>query len=200
MSDTRTGDTNPYGAVTTLRKTIKGVAFTTHAWSAGFAFDTLPKLLRIASGPAGLTVDLLRSAMLGGSIAHANISGEEVRAGLCALAQEAVDVGGSAFLKELLGNTVMEAQGGQPAAKLDLAFDTVFQRRLGLAVEVLAWVLEVNLVPFEGGAQRPQLLGSLTTWLQKWQAASPASPPEATSPPSDTSGSESQESGEPPPA
>lgn len=189
---------NLFGTQTSFRKTIDGRVWVTHLWPAGVAFDTLPKLVALSSGPASLVVGVIRSMMTGDGVEGAEISGTEVREGLLALSREIVTQGGSDMLKTMLESTLLQPLGDKAGANAGHDFDVVFQGRLGLAIDLTLWVLEVNLRPLASAGKRQGLQAKAISWLAKLAPESPPTPTSSTSPTADKpSGSASPASGKP---
>lgn len=135
----------PLGRETVHHTEIGGYRWSLNLYPAGEGFDHLPYLLKVASGPSGVVVDFIRGA-IAGSIDAAETTGREIREGLTHLAEQLVQHGGARKVKELLKHVTVETEAGEKSANAE--FDTVFQGRYGLLLQVLAWTLEVNYAPF----------------------------------------------------
>lgn len=188
---TETPEFNAYGVKTHHTKAMGGGTFETTLYPAGEAIDLMPFLIAISSGPAGIITDVLRSMVSMGDLMAGDTSGREVREGLLSLSEQIVKHGGSAKLKEILAHTRYQHPGDAAIAHCGQHMDTVFQGRVGLLIQVVAWVLEVNYAPFSkdgqsqwGMARLTQLAGKSQGVLGKWLR-------DLTSPPESGSGSES---------
>lgn len=187
-------DTNIYGVKTTHRKQFGALTFETRLLPAGEAVDLLPVLIALASGPGGVVLDVLRSALAASDLASADVSGASVRDGLLALSREIVAQGGSGRVRQMLAHTdLLMASGARVSVSAE--FDDLFRGRPALVFEVLGWVLEVNFAPLDAGGQRPALLSRLTQWGAKLQQAFSNTQAASTSAPETGSGSGSRAPG-----
>ena len=190
---------NPWGQQTTYRKVLHGDTWVTCMWPAGYAYDVLPKLVALSSGPISMVVGVVRSMMSDEGVMAGDVSGAEVREGLLALSRELVTQGGSELLKDLLQNTQLQASPDKPGGNAGQQFDLMFQGRLGLAIELVMWVLEVNLRPLASVGRGHRLPSRLIQMFKPSQPESKTTPHSSTSGEADnTSGSESPGNGKRP--
>ncbi len=183
---------NSWGVKTDYTKTIGGRTYSTTLYPAGVAFDEhIPYIIRLAKGPIGVTLDMLRSLVRHG-LSGADVPGSEMREGLGALADE-IASGGSAKVCALLAFTFVERPKGGGKANCSSEFDEVFQGRYAHLCEVLAWVLKVNFAPLSGGAASGAW-GRIQQWVSALLVESQTSPSEPTSTPGDGSSSDSSTS------
>lgn len=166
---------NEYGVQTTDQFEAGGLKFETVLLPAGAAVDLLPTIVALGSGPAGIVIDLLRSAMQEGSLDAADLGGTAVREHMRTLAEEMIKAGGSRKIKELLINTTVQLTGGA-ARRVDADFDNIFAGRMSALAEIVIWVVGFNFRPLASGGSRPTSLLSLVHWLKKsqlWQEIMP---------------------------
>ena len=182
---------NTWGVKTHHTATIGGRKYSTTLYPAGVAFDEhIPYVIRLAKGPIGVTLDMLRSLVRHG-LSGADVPGSEMREGLGALADE-IASGGSAKVCALLAFTQVDRPSGGQANCSD-EFDEVFQGRYAHLCEVLAWVLKVNFAPLSGGAASGAWV-RIQAWVSALLVESKTSPDAPTSTPGDGSSSGSSTS------
>lgn len=138
---------NAYGIKVKHATDIDGLHFETTIYPSSKAIDLMPFMISLASGPAGVLTDLLKSMGMGGALQAGDTSGREVREGLLTLAEQIVKHGGARKLREILELTLLVPASG-PALNCAQAMDEVFQGRITTLIKVVAWVLEVNFAPF----------------------------------------------------
>lgn len=179
-------DENRYGIKNVHTRTIDGQAYISHLYPASVAFDHLPLILDVASGPVSLAVETVQTLVGLGS--GEKLEANEVRASFEVLAAAIVKHGGSRKVKELLAHTQVHSPQGLRTVEEE--FDVLFQGRPGSILKVLAWVLEVNFVPFYKDVLSG-VLDRLTPYLQNFMVNSKHSQHEQTSEDGEASFSES---------
>ena len=135
-----------FGIDSVHRKMIDGHDYETTLLPAGAAFDHVDYLLDLLAGPSGVVLDFVRGAIARSSVLEADTSGGEIREGLHDLAQVLARHGRHQKIKAMLQTTTVRA--GERVYSCSQDFDEVFQGRITTMCKVLAWVLEVNYLPF----------------------------------------------------
>jgi hypothetical protein len=184
--------------IRTEQKEIGGVRYETTSLGARRQMEMLPKILRLARGPAGtlltglvhtlqsvpmeevlrvtkdldpgdLAKDPARLAALIQLMPATTVDRAHVSTTLAELSEDLIAVGGPGFFDELFASTLTIDGGAR--SRLEDAFDVHFDGRLTQLVKVCAWVVEFNFAPFLRSSLRSSAAG-----LQSWSSASsPAS-------------------------
>lgn len=188
-----TMETNQYGVKAKYELAAGGGKFETQIYPAEDAVDLLPFMLSIASGPAGMVVELMRTMMMEADVMAGDVSGQNVREGLLTLAKQIVEHGGSSKIKEVLKFTSYTHPGVEGVKNCSQDFGTVFQGRQGLLFKILAWVLEVNYLPFLRDGLSESAPGRLMQWAGKWRGVLNTLQSNSTSPPESGSSSDLSE-------
>lgn len=192
-------DHNRFGVKTIHHKVIDGRSYTTVLHGAGAAYEHLITLMDVAAGPATVAIDTLRILFVDGLHA-ASPTPMTVGEALRALAASLHKAGGQSFVRSLLETTSvsLHVHGQQVHASASGDFDTVFQGGMDQMFKVLAWVIEVNYLPFLVAAS-PGGSSPLERFKQRLQDALNPSSDSSTSNPTSGSGSASPAAGTSPP-
>lgn len=187
---------NKWGVKTIHTKMIDGRQYTTVMHGAEVAFEHLVVLTDIAAGPSTVALDTLRVLFVDGLHAAAPTP-MTLGDGLRALAAAIHKAGGSQFVRSILDQTtvVQVVQGQQVHGSCRNDFSTLYQGNLIHMFNVLAWVLEVNYLPFLLAAT-PGGSSPLQRFKERLNSVLPGLWPASTSNPASGSGSESPEDGE----
>lgn len=166
---------NAYGVTTEHRKTIDGCLYTTTLYPAKEGFNHLLFLSQAAASPLSLVLSGLGNLASGGA---GELPSRDLGQAVFDLVHVVQAAGGADKILELLAYTQVKQSTGAWVRVAD-DYDAWGQGRPAHVAKVLAWVVEVNLLPF-GRGPIGSLQSRLTALLEGLQAKStepPASSP-----------------------
>ncbi len=186
---------NLFGTQTVHTREIDGHTYKVFLFGSEVALDHLPWLLKIAAGPVAVALDTFKSAVVDG-LKNGGPAPMGTAEALNVLANAILEAGGAQRAKALCSTTYVTVFYGGKKQEFALSehFDPCFQGRYGTLLKVLAFVLEVNYLPFLSAAPSGGL-SPLSLLKERFKAALQPSSPDSTSPNKSGSSSESQAAG-----
>lgn len=187
--------TNMFGTQTIHTRDIDGHTYKVLLFGSEVALDHLPWLLKIAAGPVAVALDTFKSAVVDG-LKNGGPAPMGTAEAFNVLANAILESGGAQRAKALCSTTFVTVVHGGKRQEFALSehFDPCFQGRYATLLKVLAFVLEVNYLPFLNAAPSGGL-SPLSLLKERFKAALQPSSPDSTSPNKSGSSSASQAAG-----